>query len=75
MERFISLLKKELLGEISEAEREALLALTKTNTEFEGIYRQLCSPNTRLGKAEALKEAAEAYERHRVKMKRMNLLK
>lgn len=74
MEKFISLLKKELLGQSSEAEKKALLALTKTNAEFDDIYRELCLPKSSWRNEEEIEEAMEAYERHREKLKKMNVL-
>jgi len=75
METFISLLKKELLGEISEAEKEVLRHLIRTNAEFDMIYGEICSSLDKPGKMGLVQEAMEAYERHRLKMKRLNFLK
>jgi hypothetical protein len=74
MENFISLLKKELLGEISKTEKAALLELTKSNPDLDDIYRVLCLPKHGGLNEEEIKEAIGAYERHQEKLKKKNVL-
>ena len=74
MEKFISLLKKDLSGQISEAEKRYLLELIKADAEFDIIYQEICSRRADLPLWDEYTEVIEAYKRHWVKMRKLNLL-
>lgn len=72
MEKFLWLLKKQLLGDITTAEHEELIHLTKDQEEYGFIYEEVCQLKS--SSDIHSEDGLEAYERHRKRLRSLNLL-
>jgi hypothetical protein len=68
MEKFILLLKKELLGEISGIEKKALMEIVNADSDLAIVYKEVCWSKPSLSEEE-IQNAIDAFERHRLRIK------
>jgi hypothetical protein len=68
MEKFILLLKKELLGEISGIEKKALMEMVNADCDLAIVYKEVCWQKPSMSEEE-IENAIAAFERHQLRIK------
>jgi len=73
MERFLWLLKMQLLGQITVVEKEELFTFVQNDEELADIYEEVCSSRS-FSKKEKVQEGIEAYTRHWERLQSLKLI-